>query len=97
MPASHDSRSPQVLGRLIAGGVLNLILLLMVPRLAMWSSIDREFRMALIAASVGVLAIVWLVPVLWRGKTWQPVTAIMLMVCPAISLYLPVDFLFHYR
>jgi len=89
--------SLDVITRLVVGAVLNVVLLLMLPRLAMWRSLEQEFWTAFIAGSVGILAIGCLVPILWRGKTWQPVAAIVLMVGPVLSFYFPIDFLLQYK
>jgi len=44
--------------RLIVGGAVNVILLLMVPRLGVWSSDEREFRLALLASCLGTVGVV---------------------------------------
>ena len=41
------------LGRLVIGAALNVALLLMIPQVAVWSSVEREFRLALTFWLVG--------------------------------------------
>ena len=85
------------LGRLVAGAALNVGLLLMIPRVAMWSSVEREFRLALTASALGVVAIVCVLPVLWRAKDPQRVFALMLLVLPLLTFWLVWDFIVKYK
>ena len=92
-----NNAQQKCLVRLIAGAGLNVVLLLMLPRLAMWSSIEREFRIALTASSLGAIAIVCVAPVLWRAKDPQRVFALMLLVLPCLTMWLVVDFILKYK
>lgn len=83
--------------RLFAGGALNVALLLMSPRLGVWSSVEREFRLALVASSIGAGGIVCLAPILWRGKPWQRVVALLLLASPCLTFGLVFDFVQKYR
>lgn len=85
------------LGRLLAGAALNVVLLLIIPRVAVWSSVEREFRLALTASALGVVAIVCLLPVLWRAKDLQRVFAVMLLLLPVLTFWLVADFVLRYR
>ena len=78
--------------RLVIGSAMNVILLLMVPRLGMWSSDEREFRLAFLASAVGAVGVVSLLPVLWRGKGSQPVIGVLLLVLPCLSFWFAFDF-----
>jgi len=91
----HDARQ-MILIRLIAGAILNMLLLLMIPRIAVWSSVEREFRLALTASSIGAVAIVCLIPVVWRAKGRQQVFALVLMVFPCLSIWVALDFVASY-
>lgn len=90
-------RTLEVITRLAVGAALNIVLLLMLPRLAMWSSLEQEFWTVFTPGSVGALALGSLAPTLWRGKTWQPVAALLLMVGPVLSLYPAVDVILRYK
>lgn len=90
--------SPQIcLGRLLTGAALNVVLLLMIPRVAVWSSVEREFWLALTASALGAIAIVCVLPVLWRGKDPQRVFAVMLLLLPFLTFWLVADFVLSYR
>ena len=78
--------------RLVVGSAINVILLLMVPRLGVWSSDEREFRLALLASAVGTVGVVSLFPVLARGKGWQRVIGSLLLVLPCLCFWFVFDF-----
>jgi len=77
--------------RLVIGVTINIILLLMSPRLAVWSSDEREFRLALLASTIGAIGVISLLPVLWRGQGWQPVVGLLLLVLPCLSFWFAFD------
>ena len=83
--------------RLLAGAALNVILLLMIPSLAKWSSLERECWTALKVSSIGAVAIVFLVPLLWRAKDPLRVFALMLLVLPCLSFWPALDFILTNR
>jgi hypothetical protein len=72
---------------LIVGAVLNLALLLMIPSAGGWGSVEREFRIAFTASSLAAVAIVCVVPVLWRAKDPQRVLALILLVLPCLTFW----------
>ena len=78
--------------RLVVGSAINIILLLMIPRLGVWRSDEREFRLALLASAVGTVGVVSLFPVLARGKGWQRVIGSLLLVLPCFSYWFVFDF-----
>jgi len=78
--------------RLVTGSVINVILMLMAPRLAVWSSDEREFRLALTVSVIGVVGVVSLFPVLIQGKGWQRVLGFLLLILPCLSFWFVFDF-----
>jgi hypothetical protein len=78
--------------RLIVGCSVNAVLLLMVPRLGVWSSDEREFRLALLASALGTVGVLALLPVLFRGNGWQRVFGIVLLFLPSLSFWFVFDF-----
>ena len=78
--------------RLAAGAGLDVILLLMLPRLAMWSSDDRACRMALEYAAMGAAAMVSVAPVARRGTDLQRVGAVVVLVLSALAFWPAVDY-----
>jgi hypothetical protein len=97
MKAGQDKRPSEIFIWLGLGASLNLALLLFLPNIAIWSTVQREFWIAFGPSALGVSAIVCVLPIMWYGKTWQPVVALSLMVLPTLSLFLAVDFLLHYK
>ena len=76
--------------RLGLGTTLNLVLWPLVQSLGRWSSYERESRLMLLASSLGVVALVAIIPLFWRGQPWQAPIAFLLMLLPLIALYLAV-------
>jgi len=85
------------LGRLVFGSVLNAGLLVMMPRVAGWSSVEREFRLVLLAAALGSTAIICVLPVLWRAKDPVRVVALLLLILPVLTFWLVWDFVTRYQ
>ena len=54
--------------RLIAGLVINFILILITPRLAVWSSDEREFRLAFTVSTIGAIGVVTVFRVIKTAK-----------------------------
>lgn len=78
--------------RLAVGAVLELLLMVMLPRLAMWSSEERAVGLAIIYAVVGATAIVCVTPVLRRGTDVQRVGSVVVMVLSALAFWPAVDY-----
>jgi hypothetical protein len=82
-----DRRQKQVLARLFVGAALNVPLYFVVRQLALWSTIEREFRLNLIAGCLGIATLVFVTPVFWRGAPWQAALAFVLVFyLPGIAL-----------
>jgi hypothetical protein len=73
--------------RLAIGAALDVLLLLMLPRLAMWSSEERAVGMAMIYAGIGGAAIVCVAPVLRRGTDVQRVGTVIVIVLSALAFW----------
>jgi hypothetical protein len=78
--------------RLLVGFATNIVLLLMVPRLGVWSSDEREFRLALLASAVGTVGVVSLFPILRHGEGWQQVMGLLLLILPCLSFWFAIEF-----
>ncbi|MCX6916120.1 MAG: hypothetical protein NT167_24265 [Verrucomicrobia bacterium] len=78
--------------RLAVGAGLDAVLLLMLPRLAMWSSDDRACRMALAYAAMGAAAMISVAPVARRGTDLQRVAAVVVLVLSALAFWPAVDY-----
>lgn len=78
--------------RLVIGAALDVLLLLMLPRLAMWSSEERAVGMAMVYAVAGAAAIVCVAPVLRRGTDVQRVGSVVVMVLSALAFWPAVDY-----
>jgi hypothetical protein len=87
------SRNPPL--RLALGAVVNLLLLLMVPRLGVWSSDEREVRLALLAVALGTLGIVALFPIIKSGQNWQRMIGLILLVLPCLSFWFAFEFVWR--
>ncbi len=83
--------------RLVVGAVVNIFLLLMIPRLGVWSSDEREFGLALVAGGSGVVAIVSLLPVIKSGRNWQRVIGFILLVLPCLSFWFTFEFILKHK
>ena len=92
-----ERKLTSVLLRLSFGFAVNAILLLMLPRLGVWSSDEREFRLAFPASVIGAAGAVALLPVLLRGSGWQRVFGVLLLIVPSLSFWLVFDLLVRYR
>lgn len=73
--------------RLAVGLALNVCLWPVIRELGMWSSYDREIRLALLSGSLAAAAVVSVIPLFWRGKAWQAPIAFVLLWLPAIAVY----------
>lgn len=78
--------------RLAIGAALDVLLLLMLPRLAMWSSEERAVGMAMVYAVPGAVAIICVAPVLRRGTDVQRVGSVVVMVLSALAFWPAVDY-----
>jgi hypothetical protein len=71
---------------------LDVVLLLMLPRLAMSGGDVRDFRMALAYAAMGAAAMISVVPVGRRGTDLQRVGAVVVLVLSALAFWPAVDY-----
>ena len=71
---------------------MDVVLLLMLPRLAMSGGDARDFRMALVYAAVGAVAMISVVPVARRGTDLQRVAAVVVLVLSALAFWPAVDY-----
>ena len=78
--------------RLAIGAALDVLLLVMLPRLAMWSSEERAVGMAMVYAVAGAAAIGCVAPVLRRGTDVQWVGSLVVMVLSALAFWPAVDY-----
>ena len=78
--------------RLGVGVALDVVLLLMLPRLAMSGGDVRDFRMALAYAAMGAAAMISVVPVGRRGTDLQRVGAVVVLVLSALAFWPAVEF-----
>lgn len=78
--------------RLAVGAALDLLLLVMLPRLAMWSSEERAVGVAMVYGAVGTAAIVCVTPVLRRGTDVHRVGGVVVMVLSALAFWPAVDY-----
>ena len=78
--------------RVAVGAALDLLLLLMLPRLAMWSSEERAVGLAMMYGVVGAAAIVCVAPVLRRGTDVQRVGSVVVMVLSVLAFWPAVDY-----
>lgn len=92
MRAPSEIRRVELITRLAIAAVLNVGLLSLYPGVAREGNLDRECLNVLVASSIGAAAVVCVAPLLWRGKTWEPVAALLLMLFPAFSLLLALAF-----
>ena len=77
--------------RLAVGSGLDVILLLMLPRLAMSGGDARDFRTALVYAAIGAAAMVCVVPVIRRGSDLQRVGAVVVLILSALAFWPALD------
>ena len=73
--------------RLAVGAVLNACLWPVWSGLSRWSSYDREYQLAIIGGGLAAAAIVSVVPIFWRGESWQTPLAFLLLWLPTLVLY----------
>ena len=78
--------------RLLVGAAMDVVLLLMLPRLAMWSSYERECGFALVYAALGTAAITCAVPVFWQGSQSQRVGAVVVLMLSCLAFWPAVEF-----
>jgi hypothetical protein len=74
------------------GVALDVVLLLMLPRLAMSGGDVRDFRMALAYAAMGAAAMVCVVPVARRGTDLQRVGAVVVLILSSMAFWPAVDY-----
>ena len=82
-----DRRRKEGLARLVGALVLNAVLYFITIRLALWSGIEREFRLNLVGSFVATLALVLVLPVFWRGEPWHAPVALLLVALPGFIMF----------
>jgi hypothetical protein len=83
--------------RLIVGIALNIAIQYVGFRQSHWSSIEREARLTFVAASLGAITLVFLIPVLWTGNGWQRIIALILIVFPCLTIFGVIEFVSTYQ
>jgi hypothetical protein len=81
--------------RLAIGAALDVLLLLMLPCLAMWSSEERAVGMAMVYAAAGAAAIVCVAPVLRWGTDMQRVGSVIAIALSALTFWPAVAYWLH--
>jgi hypothetical protein len=82
-----DRRRKEGLARLSGAFALNVALSFIVIQLALWSGVDREFRLSLVGSFLAALALVLVVPVFWKGAPWHAPLAFLLVVLPGFIIF----------
>jgi hypothetical protein len=92
-----DKRQKEGFARLFVGVALNVPLYFLVRQLALWSSIEREFRLNFIAGSLAVATVVFVTPVFWRGAPWQaPLAFVLIFFLPGFAMFSVVATILQY-
>jgi hypothetical protein len=82
-----DAPQKEGLARMFVGFALNIPLYFLVPRLAVWSTIEREFQLSLLGGSLAIATLVFVTPVFWRGAPWQaPIAFALIFFLPGFVL-----------
>lgn len=80
---------------LVVGAALDVLLLLMLPRLAMWGSEEWAVGVAIVYAVAGAAAIVCVAPVSGWGTDVQRVGSMIMMILSALAFWPAVDYWMH--
>ncbi len=96
-----DKRQKECLARLFLGFALNIPLYFVVRQLALWSTIEREVYLNLIAGCFAVAAVVFVLPVFWRALPrhvpWQvPLAFVLIFYLPGFTLVSVIATILHY-
>jgi hypothetical protein len=73
--------------RLTIGTALNAGIWPVWRGVSLWSSYDREYRLALIAGGLAAATLVSVIPIFWRGLAWQAVVGVVLLWLPVFVLF----------
>jgi cyanate permease len=65
---------------------LNVVIVSLMPRLAIWRGWERQVYLVFAIAALGAVALGILVPVILRGKSYQKGTAFFLCIFPSLAL-----------
>lgn len=85
---SPHKRRRESNARLIAGFALNIPLYFVAVELTKWSGTEREFRLNLIGGCLAAAAIVFVIPVFWRGVPWQaPIAFVLISFLPGFIAF----------
>jgi hypothetical protein len=78
--------------RLAVGTALDVVLLLMLPRLAVWRGDERDCALSMAYAPMGAAAMVSVFPVVRRGTDLQRVGAVVVLILSALAFWPALDF-----
>jgi hypothetical protein len=83
------SRKNDVWGRLAVGLLLNIALFcLTVPHIGKSSGIENDVRESLIGGILALATWVFVIPVFWRGVSWQvPLAFVLIFFLPGLALF----------
>ena len=77
--------------RLVVGTALDVVLLLMLPRLAVWRGDERDCALSMAYAAMGAAAMVFVFPVVRRGSDLQRVGAVVVLILSALAFWPALD------
>lgn len=90
-------RPKQEFVRLILGLLLNLALWFVFRELALFSTVDREFRIAFLGGCIASATLVIVIPIFWKGKAWHAPIAFLMLWLPAIVFWQVFGIVLQYR
>ena len=92
-----EKRPKEGTTRLCVGLALNIGLWVVNPGLNKSGSIGSEGRLSLIAGSLAIATLVFVIPVFWRGAPWQaPIAFVLIFFLPGLALLTIVGTLLRY-
>jgi hypothetical protein len=88
----HMTRPTERWLRLGLGVALNIVVLaLSAGPTGRWGGYDQEAHFAVINIAVAALAFVTIIPLFWRGESWQAAVALLLLLAPFLVLWTAVE------
>ena len=88
-------RSDQTL-RFTIAGTANFALLCLIPKLAVWSSVERDFLLAFFVATLAIVVFASVMKFLWQGSVTVRLLAGALLVMPVLGGWWVVDTVSRY-
>lgn len=82
--------------RLGVGFLLNGVLWFVFRRASMWGGIEREFHVNLLSGCLAIVALVFVLPVFWKGASWQVPMALLLIALPSVVVFSVIHLLQKY-